>query len=109
MPRKRNRERKSESEGKGDRRVRGPFPVLLVLMAALLLTVACLLAWNACERFETVGRPMPPLDTREPATGDVESHAARSIQHFRVFISPPIPIQSGLSGIRVGSMQVHLY
>ena len=51
MPRKRNRESESESEGKGDRRVRGPFHILLVLMAALLLTVACLLAWNACERF----------------------------------------------------------
>ncbi|MFW5682193.1 MAG: hypothetical protein ACOC1G_04225 [Phycisphaeraceae bacterium] len=44
--------RTQDSQSKGDQPARGPFYVLLVLMAALLLTIALILAWNACERFD---------------------------------------------------------
>jgi hypothetical protein len=72
VPRERNRKSESESESKGDRQARGPFHVLLVLMVALLLTIACLIGWNACSRFERASDRSPDASQRvahpEPAT-----------------------------------------
>lgn len=55
---KRKRTSQRDRTKKGDRPARGPFHVLLVFMAALLITIVLLLAWNACQRIDP-DRPEP--------------------------------------------------
>lgn len=76
--------RMQKSQSKGDQPARGPFHVLLVLMAALLLTIALLVARNACERFDTRRGTAPPADRNaEEATTARQGTAGEARVKYR--------------------------